>query len=345
MKIKIFNNTFRIFTVGFMVSMMACSQPGEQTNDQDDTGPRPVKTAMSVKKMVEQNMDFTGNVEPFAQYMISPSLQLRIEKIHAEVGDFVQRGQLLVQMDPTQRIQTGVQLKNLEKEYARLDTLFKTGSVSEQQLDQVKAELEVLQSSYQNLLENTRLMSPGNGVVTSRNFEDGDMYSMVSGMGILTVMQINPVKVKVYVPERFFPSVEKGMPVSLRLDVYPDTTFKGVIHLKYPAIDPATRTFTIEARFPNSDRLIRPGMFGRINIVFESVERVTVPDLAVQRQQGTDDYFVFVVDRGKVTRKVVTLGRRVDDFFEVINGLNAGEEVVVEGHAGLLEGSEVKVVQ
>ncbi|WP_010420456.1 efflux RND transporter periplasmic adaptor subunit [Anaerophaga thermohalophila] len=335
-------NTSRILSIVLFSGLLACSGPSKE---EEESGTRKVKTAFSGIENVKQDMDFTGNVVPFEKNIISPSMQLRIQKIFVDVGDAVKKGQLLVQMDPAQLFQTEVQLNNLEKEYARLDTLYKTGSVSEQQLDQMKTELDVLRTNYQNLKENTRLLSPINGVVTERNFEDGDMYNMAAGAGILTVMQIDPVQVDINVPERYFPAVVENMAVSMQLDVYPDTSFAGRVFLKHPTIDPATRTFTVETIFPNKEQLIRPGMFGRVNIVFETLERVTVPDLAVQRQQGTNDSYVFVVKDGKVTRKEVKLGRRVDDFYEVISGLDEGKEVVVEGHTGLLEGTPVEVIQ
>lgn len=335
-------NIIRILSIFLFSGLLSCSTASKETSE--ESGPRKVKTAFSGLKNIDQQMDFTGNVVSFEKNIISPSMPLRIKKIYVEVGDPVKKGQLLVQMDPAQLIQTEVQLNNLEKEYARLDTLYKTGGVSEQQLDQIKTELDVLRTNYQNLKENTQLLSPINGVVTARNFEDGDMYMAAAG-GILTVMQIEPVQVDINVPEQFFPFVVKNMPVSLRLDVYPDTFFTGRVFLKYPTIDPATRTFTVETIFPNKEQQIRPGMFGRVNVVFETLERVTVPDLAVQRQEGTNDHYVFVVADGKAMRKEVTLGRRVDDFYEVISGLDEGKEVVVEGLAGLLDGTPVEVIQ
>jgi membrane fusion protein (multidrug efflux system) len=323
-----------LFLIILLAGVVACSGPSEEQTEESADEVKKVETALSEIKEVQQEMTLTGNVEPYEQNIISPSMQLRIQKIFVEVGDPVRKGQLLVQMDPSQLVQTEVQLNHLEKEYARLDTLQKTGSVSQQQLDQMRTELDVMRSAYENLKENTRLVSPITGIVTARNFENGDMYSMATGAGILTVMQIDPVQVDVHIPEAFFPLVENGMPVSMQLDVYPDNEFEGEVFLKHPTVNPNTRTFTVETRFSNNDQKIRPGMFGRVSLVFETLERVTVPDLAVQRQQGTNDRFVFVVKDGKVVRKVVEPGRRIGAFYEITRGLQAGEEVVVAGHAG-----------
>ncbi len=342
MKAFLLKHTSRFLIVAMISGLVACEEQKENETEEDKINE--VETAVSEIKAIDQQMEFTGNVEPLERNIISPSMQLRIQEIFVEVGDPVRKGELLVQMDPSQLLQTEVQLNHLEKEYERLDTLHKAGSVSQQQLDQMRTELEVTRSSYENLKENTQLLSPINGVVTARNFENGDMFSMGSGAGLLTVMQINPVQVDIHVPESFFPSVEKGMPVSMQLDVYPDTTFRGEVFLRHPTIDAATRTFTVETKFVNADKAIRPGMFGRVKMVFETMERVTVPDLAIQRQQGTNDRYVFVVENGKAVRKNVKTGRRIDDVYEITSGLTSGEEVVVTGHSGLLDGKPVKVV-
>ena len=341
MNTNFFNRTIRGLSILLLGILVACGSSSEENGESEDQS-FVVETDVSKMRNVDQMLNLTGNVRPFEQNQISPALQQRIKQIYVEVGDEVRKGQLLVQMDSSQLRQTRVQLENLKKEYARLDTLHKTGGVSQQQLDQIKTELDVTRSSYENLQENTQLESPINGVVTARNFEDGDMFAAGAG-AILTVMQINPVQVDINVPESFFPLVHKNMPVKMQLDVYPDTTFAGEVHLKHPTVDPATRTFTVETKFSNSDKLIRPGMFGRIHMVFKTLERVTVPDLAIQRQQGTNDKFVFVVEDGKAVRKVVKTGRRIKNFYEITSGLSAGEEVITAGHAGLLDGTPVEV--
>jgi RND family efflux transporter MFP subunit len=325
----------------------ACSQGAENSSKAKETLKK-VKVGTTSMRNIDQKMDFTGSVEPFELNFISPSSPVRITKIFVEVGDRVKKGQLLVQMDLSQYEQAHTQLENFRVEFTRQDTLYRSGSISLQQLDQIRTQLDIAETQFQNLKENTQLRSPLSGLVIGRFYENGEMYSMspVAGKpGVLSVAQINPAKVKVHVPETFFPEVKEGMPIQLKLDVYPDTTFTGVVHIKYPTVDAATRTFTVETKFPNNKELIRPGMFGRITIVFASKTRVVVPDMAVQRQQGTNEKFVFVLENGKVQRKTVKTGFRVGDQFEVLEGLSANQKVVVAGLGGLLEGTPVEVVE
>ncbi|MDG5800207.1 efflux RND transporter periplasmic adaptor subunit [Marinilabiliaceae bacterium ANBcel2] len=316
----------------------------------DDSSELPVVKTEELKiASVEQQVELTGNIEAFDKAYISPSSPMRISRIYKETGDVVRKGELLVQMDESGFRQSRRQLENLEKEHARLDTLYKVGSVSRQQLDQIETELDVARTAFENLKENTQLRSPISGVVTGRYFEDGEVYSAsptVDGRAaILSIMTLNPVKVEVNVAERFFPDVDDSLNVTLTLDSYPGRIFKGDVYLKYPVVDPVTRTFTVELKFPNEEKLIRPGMFGRVTLGFGDIDRIIISDLAVVRQHGTAERYAFVVQNGSVERRIVRLGRQVDDYFEVIDGLQAGEVVVTSGHGNLLDGMEVDVVE
>ncbi len=347
MKKLFFKHTWGLMALALLGGGVSCSQSSKTEANQEE----PIKEVRVQKTSVmnvEQKMDFTGTIEPYEMNYISPSTPTRITKILVEVGDRVKKGQLLVQMDLSQYRQAITQLENLRTEFARQDTLYQAGSISLQQLDQIRTQLEVAETQFENLKENTQLRSPINGVVTGRYFENGEMYSMGSPAGkpgVLSVAQINPVKVEIHVPEARFPFVTEGMPVNLKLDVYPDTIFTGKVHIRYPTIDAATRTFTVELKFPNREELIRPGMFGRVNMVFETHKRVVAPDMAVQKQQGSNERYVFVVEGETARRKTVKTGIRIDDQLEIISGLNPGEDLVIAGHAGLLDGAKVKVVK
>ncbi|GAO30901.1 probable Co/Zn/Cd efflux system membrane fusion protein [Geofilum rubicundum JCM 15548] len=324
----------------------ACSGKSE-TNTEEVAEKALVKTALVAEEQVEQLATFSASIEAFEKAYISSAQPVRIERIMKEVGDYVRKNDVLVQMDASNFRQAQTQLEMLEKEYARMDTLYAVGSVSLQQLDQLKSQLDVARNSYANLVENTQLRSPISGIVTGRFYEDGEMFSMTpvanGRSAILTVEVIDPVKVTVNMGEQYFPRIDKDIEVSLALDVYSGKTFEGSVHIKYPTIDVNTRTFTVEMTFPNQEGLIRPGMFGRVTLVFGELERVVVPDLAVVRQQGINENYVFVVENGRAVRRTIKTGRLIGNHYEVIEGLNGGEEVVVAGQSRLLDGTEVEV--
>jgi RND family efflux transporter MFP subunit len=239
-------------------------------------------------------------------------------------------------------MQQKVQLDNLELEYNRAKELVAVGGASQQQLDQITTQFEAAKTAYENLLENTKLLSPVNGVVTARNFDSGDLAQGP----ILTVMQINPVKIVINVSESEFTKVKMGMPIDITFDVFGDELFKGKVSLIYPTIDPMTRTFGVEVEIPNGNNRVRPGMFARATIDFGAKDHVVVPDRAVVKRAGSGDRFVYVYNNdGTVSYVKVELGRHIDTVYEVLSGLDHNTQVVVAGQSRLNDGVKVNVVE
>ena len=320
---------------------VACSGEKENTEQAEEETVQLVKVARVTEQAVPQVVSYTATIEPYKRNLISSSLPNRIKKIYVEVGDHVKAGQKLVDLDRANLAQQKLQLDNLELEYNRVKELFAVGGASQQQVDQMRTQYETAKTSYENLDENTVLVSPTNGVVTARNYDNGDLATGA----ILTVMQIQPVKVEVNISESDFTKVKQGMPVDVNVEVYGDEVFKGKVSLIHPTIDPTTRTFVTEINIPNGDNRIRPGMFARVNIDFGNVNRVVVPDQAVVKRSGSGDRFVYVYKDGKVSFNQVQLGRHIDDTYELISGVESGSMVVTAGHTRLKNGDSVKIAE
>ena len=303
-----------------------------------------VKLATVTSRDVEQIGEFTATVEAEAKNNIAPTSPGRISKIFVEVGDQVRKGQKLVQMDAANLTQLKLQLDNQETEFKRVDELYKVGGASKSEWDAAKTNLDVRRSAYENLMENTQLVSPLNGVVTARNFDNGDLYTSTQ-MPVLVVEQIAPVKLMVNVSEPNFPKVTKGMPVTVKLDVYEDEEFEGKVSLVYPTIDAATHTFPVEVTLANANQRVRPGMFARVVMSFGTKNHVVVPDMAVVKRAGSGDRYVYVYNNGKVSYNKVELGRRMGTEYELISGVDNNSQVVIAGQTRLADGVEVEVIQ
>lgn len=331
--------------IALALVITSCDSTDSADKNKTATTKKPiVKVAQSIERPVDQISLYTGTILPYAENKIGPSLGLRIEKIYVEVGDYVSKGQLLVDMDKRQYLQLALQTESLQTDFLRLKRLYEEGGVSKQQLDQLETQLSVSKHSADNLKENSDLTSPISGVVTERLFESGDVFSPAAGH-ILTVMQIDRVKVQVNVSEQYFTQVKLGMPVEIKLDIYPDKIFEGKVSLIHPALDAATRTFVAEITISNPATLLRPGMFCRVTLNFGQTNRVLVPDIAVQKQMGTNERYIFTVKDGKIVRQVVTLGRIVDANYEILSGATANQEVVIAGGQKLIDGQEVEIVK
>lgn len=303
-----------------------------------------VKVAEAQIDTVARTVVFTADMEPNKRTYIIPSVAARIEALTVDVGDRVREGQILAELEKTQYNTQALQLANAELTYARMKAVYETGGISKQEMDATETEINVLKETVANLGENLTLRSPFDGIVTQRNNEVGDLYSGMSGVGIYQVMQMDPLKAYVFVSEQYFPYVYKGMPVKVAADVYPGREFAGRVSRIAPALDPATRTFEVEVTVPNASMELRPGMYARTSFDMGAEEGVTVPDVAVQRLAGTNDRYVYVVSDGKAERRMVTVGRQMDDRIEITSGLVVGESVVTAGASRLHGGVAVTVL-
>ena len=269
---------------------------------------------------------------------------MRICKINVEVGDFVRAGQILAEMDKLQLQQAELQMKNNETEYNRLKGLYDAGGLSKSDLDAIELSYKVSKTSYENLLQNTILRSPINGVVTARNYDKGDMYSM--SQPIYTVEQIAPVKLLVGISESDYSKVKKGNEVKITVDAFPGKVFAGKINRIYPTINESTHTFNVEVIVPNRDNVLRPGMYARVTVQFGVNNSVVVPDTAIVKQTGSGERFVYILNAdGTVTYQNVKLGRRIDSMYEILSGIEDGAKVVTEGQVRLKDGVKVTIAE
>ena len=198
--------------------------------------------------------------------------------------------------------------------------------------------------SYANLLENTILTSPISGIITARNYDEGDMYAMAQPLFV--VQNITPVKMLINISESNYSKVKKGVEVELVADAFPGETFKGKVNLVYPTIDPRSHTFPVEIIVDNKNEKLRPGMFTRVTINYGNNFRVVVPDSAVLKQVGADDKYVYVLNEDNtVTYTPVKLGVRMGNRYEIISGLNDGDVIVTSGQTRLKNNIEVEVVK
>lgn len=302
-----------------------------------------VRTEPVTLQEVSQINEFTATVEANIVNNIAPTMSVRINKIFVEVGDFVRAGQKLVQMDNNNLSQAKTQLDNLETSFKRIDELYKVGGVSRSEWDLQKTNLDIARTSYENLVENTQLLSPINGVITARNYDSGDLYTM--GRAVLVVEQVTPVKLIINVSEQFYTKVKKGMPVDIRLDVYPGEVFQGKVSLVYPTITSTTRTFPVEITVPNTNTQVRPGMFARVTIDLGTAQSLMVSDQAVVKQRGSGERYLYVYKDGKAEYRLLNLGRRVDNQYVVLSGVEEGELVITTGLDNLTNGAEVELLK
>ena len=324
------------------LAAVACGNQGETQKAPEVVTPN-VEVATAESRDVPQENVYASTIQAYAVNNIAPQTAGRIRKINVEVGDYVVKGQILAEMDRLQLEQTELQVQNDDIEYERLKGLYAEGGVSQSDFETAELGYKLRKSNLANLRENTILRSPITGYVSARNFDAGDLFSMSAPL--FTVQQVTPVKLLVGISESEYTKIRKGDKVSLTVDAIPGQEFSGKVDRLYPTIDPATHTFKAEVVVPNTDRVLRPGMYARVTVNFGSRRSIIVPDKALVKQEGTGTRFIYVLRADNtVSYLPVTVGRHMGQEYEVLSGLEEGARVVVKGQALLRDGVKVNVL-
>lgn len=349
---------FRKFAAyAFMASAMlmtSCSSEEKKVEEKDE---KPlVKVETVVSQSVDQIGNYTATTEADVVNNITTAMPNRIKAIYVDEGQKVSKGQRLVALDDVntdsyelQVANAEANLKNVEINYNRAVELYKIGGGTKQSVEQMELSLINAQNALasakralQNVKENTVLTSPISGVVTARNYDAGDMTGQLP---ILTIAQVQPVKIVINVSESELAKVNNGMPAVVKFDTYGEEEFAGKVTMVAPTVDVATRTFGVEVTVANKDNRILPGMFARVELNLGTMEHVVVPDKAVVKQPGSGNYYVYVYKDGKVSYNQVQLGQRMGDKYELISGVESGSQVVVSGQSRLANGDAVELAK
>ncbi|PRZ00898.1 RND family efflux transporter MFP subunit [Marinilabilia salmonicolor] len=324
-----------------MVSCGAATENAEAKNDAERV--ENVKITELNRSTVTRKIDISTTLEGYETVNIAPSLTGIIEEIYVEVGSRVKKGDRLVRLDQSQYKTAKLTYSNAKIEFERLEVLKESGTVSQQAYDQAKLALDQARENLEFLEPNTYVKAPIRGVISEKNYEEGELFN---GSPILTLTQTHQLKALISISESYVPFVKEGMELTVKPDVYKNQEFPAVIEIVYPTIDPATHTFQAKVRIPNSDNLLRPGMYVQTSIDLQEVEALMVPYRSVMKLTGSDERYVFVNENGRAKRVRVEMGQRFNDLIEVSSDeLEPGDQLVTVGQAKLIEGVKLNVVK
>jgi len=250
-----------------------------------------------------------------------------------------------------------VEMADTEREKKRIVALYEGGSATEQSKDKVATAAELAAASLSlakanlelakiNLREST-IISPINGIVTAKHIDEGNMVR--AGDRIVTIADMEAVKVIVAVAERYGAEISVGMPAKIRVDTYAEGQFEAEVYSIHPALDAATHTIQVEIHLKNDELLLKPGMFARVTLITKQKADAVIIPRDVILGGKIDKHFVYVVEEanaGKIARKhFVEIGIKQADRYEITNGLKASETIVVNGMNFLIDGIGVEVVR
>jgi membrane fusion protein (multidrug efflux system) len=250
-----------------------------------------------------------------------------------------------------------------ESEFARIQSLLDQNVVSRSEFEQKRTQFEAARQQYEaarnsaaqlyqslqaararvalarKAFADTVVRAPFAGVVAQRFVSVGDYVT--KGMKVSVVVRVNPLRVRLTIPEQFIAAVGVGQPVAFSVDAYADRQFEGKVRYVSPALQAEQRALTIEAVVPNPSGELKPGLFATARI--EQPGRapgILVPAAAVQTTGGTGRVFVVKGDRAE--ERIVTTGQTVGDAIEVTKGLEAGEQVATKNVGQLVDGARVR---
>ena len=323
------------------LALVSCGPKQEENVQEETVRNEVVKVAPLQKTEISRVVEFSTNLQGYETMSIAPSVTGKIEEIFVEVGDKVKKDQMLVRMDQMQLNTTKLTFANLTTNMERMESLYAAGSISQQNYDQAKLSFEQTKENLEFLEENTFVRARFNGVISAKNYEDGELYA---GQPILVLTQVETLKAYINIPEQFFPKVKAGMKVDIVSDIYPDQVFQGTIEIVHPTIDASTHTFQAKVRIPNGKDLLRPGMYVRTSMSMGKENTIVVPYQSVLKLIGSNERYVYVNNNGVAKRVFVKMGQRFDDMIEISGeGINEGVELVTVGQAKLVDGVQLTI--
>lgn len=323
----------------------ACSSSSSSKQETAQSTDSTQVVTVDVARLTEldSRQQYTAQLEAKTLNNITAQAGGRVKQILVAVGDRVAAGQVVARMEATQASAAQIQLADAKTNFARMDELYKVGGISKAQWEQAKSALEQAKLSYGNASENTLLRSPISGFVTAKNYDNGDVTSPT--LPILVIQQVSPLKVVVNVSEQYYTRLKPGLEASLSVEALGTQSFSGRITKVYPTVDATTHTVGVEIEVANKDQRLRPGMYARLSLDFGTRQALTISDKAIVRQAGSGIRYVYVLKEGKAVYREVELGELQDGRYEVLGGIEPGEQLIISAPSRLKNGTAVKLAK
>ncbi len=331
--------------------LAACQQDGAgsgKTPDDEETPPLPVEIGMPIRADIYATYTGTAPIEAFAEADVIAKVDGEVRELFAEEGKEVRKNEVLAILDGDRlRLELNeskARLEKLQRDFERNKELQKKGLISEGDFERIQYELEALQASY-NLarleLDYTQIRAPIDGVVSERYIKLGNTIS--TGDPVFRVTSLDPLVAYIFVPEREFRQIAAGQQVHIEVDALPGPPRVANVTRVSPVVDPQTGTFKITIEIRDAERRIKPGMFGRMSIIYDEHENaLQVPRSAIIESAGHK--FVFIVVDDKAVRKQVTTGFGSAGMVEIVDGISDVDRVITVGQVGLKDEASVVVI-
>lgn len=298
------------------------------------------------RQPVTESLALVGTLTADEMIEIKSEVDGVVRQINFNEGEPVEAGRLLIQIDDSKLAaavaEAEANFKLSQASFDRMRQLQKDRLVSRQEFDQAAAVFDVNRAGFElkrQLLKDTRIVAPFNGVTGARMVSPGQVIA--KNTTLTWLVQMDPVKVEVNVPERFLGQLQLGQSLEIAVASLPGRKFAGRVYFIAPQIDPNSRTALVKARINNPKHELRPGMFANLELALQiRNSAVVIPEVALML--SGERASIYVVDKESTAHlRPVKTGLRLAGDVEIVSGLVAGEKVVVEGTQKLRPGAKV----
>ncbi len=363
------------FMVLFLVLalLVACHKKTETEVEQSV----PVNVLVVKPDSIRSLLEVTGNLEADKEALVVSKISEELKTIVRPVGSKVKAGEVIAILNDALLLQAKrqaqaalesakVRLKNVQQDFERYQRLYTQKAISQQQWQQIQAKLREAEAAVQQMqanfaqakeqFENSRIKAPFSGLVGSFFFDVGQMVP--AGQPVARIVNPALMKAKLYVPDIYLSRIKTDLRVVATFPALPNQVFEGKIVKVDRAIDPLSRTLTVEVMFDNTSGKLTSGLYGLFNIELEQHRHVVVvPDNSILSQtivqvdpqtgkpHARRQLFVFVVKQGHAVRKDIQSGLMAQDRTEIVQGLTFGDSLIIVGQRMVKDGQAVKVVE
>ena len=323
--------------------------PAAGDADQGRRPPTQVVAVPATQQAVAETISLVGSLLANEMVEIKSEVDGQIEQILFKEGQEVTNGQQLIQLDDDKLVkevaESEATFQLRQASFERDKELYEAKLISGQEYDQTFSLYQVSEAVLdlrKRRVRDTRINAPFDGVVGARNVSPGQVIAR--NTPLTWVVDLDPVKVEVNVPERFLGQLALGQQISMQIDAYPNEEFTGQVFFISPYVDPDLRTALIKAEIPNPKQRLKPGMFANLELTLKiRAQAVVIPESALARLFEGDQASVFVVSNETAQMRRVTLGIRLPGKVEILKGIRPGDEVIVEGAQKIGPGAPVSL--
>lgn len=323
----------------------------------------PVEIRAAVAELVEapKLLLLVGTLAADERVVVSPEVGGIVSELPVDFGDSVERGGLLLRLNADELIllaeaarasvaQTEAVVEQERAEYRRAEKLRGKAIVSDDELERALSQLRVAEANQdaaekqaaiaEKRVADTVLRAPMSGLVASRHVSVGQYVGPHAQA--LEILSLDPLRLRVDVPERFSSVVHVEMPITVVLEAFPGERFVGRVTRLGASLAPDTRTLAVEGTIPNPDERLKPGQFAHATLDLGVEPAIVVPRAAIDTFAGT--HRSFVVDAsGRLEARSITLGRDLGETVVILEGIAAGETVATSHLDRLADGLEIQV--